>query len=390
MTMSRDRILVTGATGIVGCEIVRDFLRLPDPPEIVAVVRGKPAEVEAKSRWLRAWCGLDAKADSRLFILGGDITQPGLGLSPTHRVLARTVTGIIHAGAVTRFDQAADAAFVNNVGSTRSVLEHARVCPRIERVGLVSTAFVAGRRRGTIFEDELDLGTEFNNEYERSKALAENEARERMRALPISIYRLSIVTGRSTDGGISRFSGLYPILRLYHQGLLAMFPADDGQRIDLIPADFAAAAVHHLFTTAFVPGQTYHVCAGEGGSFALDDLFPAIDEYIAAVDPEWRRRGQALPLPVSADVFRDFVDVVELTGNKRLRQIIGQVTTVTRQLEVPKTFDTRAFQAAAAGVRSLALPHAREWLGASVARAIAAKWQQPARFAPMTNGAACA
>jgi nucleoside-diphosphate-sugar epimerase len=260
--MGRERILITGATGIVGCELVRDFMRQPNPPEIVAVVRGEPAEVAAKERGLRSWCGLAADDEPCLAVLGGDITQPGLGLAPADLALARTVTGILHAGAVTRFDQTPDVAHVNNVMSTRHVLDHARACPRIERIGLISTAFVAGRRRGTIFEDELDLGAEFNNEYERSKALAESEARERMRALPIAIYRLSIVTGRSTDGCISRFSGLYPILRLFHQGLLAMFPADDGQRIDLIPADFAAAAIRHLFMSTFVPGRTYHVCAG--------------------------------------------------------------------------------------------------------------------------------
>lgn len=379
--MSDERILLTGATGIVGCEVVREMLGLADPPEILALVRGTDDEVEAKRRWLCSWSGVSTPRDSRLRVLRGDMTLPGLGLANADRERARQVTGILHASAVTRFDQSVDEAFISNVASTRHVLDHARVCPQLDRVGIVSTAFVAGRRAGTILEDELDLDAKFNNEYEHSKALAEQAARDEMADLPIAVYRLSIVTGRATDGCISRLTGLYPILRLFHQGLLAMFPGDGDQRIDLIPADFAAAAIHHLFAQAFVPGKTYQVCAGAERSFTLDNLFPGIDAFLAAADPAWRGRGQPLPLPVSAEVFRDFISIVELTGNPRLRQIIGQVSTVTRQLEVPKTFDTRGFDEATRGVERLALPHARDWLLPSVARAVATNWQQPARAA---------
>ena len=41
-----------------------------------------------------------------------------------------------------------------------------------------------------------------------------------MRELPIDVYRLSIVVGRRTDGHVSRLSGIYPVFRLFHEGLL--------------------------------------------------------------------------------------------------------------------------------------------------------------------------
>ena len=377
--MSEERILLTGATGIVGCEIVRQMLRRPDPPEILALARGTQEEVEAKRRWLCDWSEAGAPRDSHLRMLRGDMTMPGLGLEGADLERARQVTGILHAGAVTRFDQTAEQALVANVASTRALLAHARACPRLDRVGLVSTAFVAGRRTGTILEDELDLDAEFNNEYEHSKALAEQLARAAMPELPIAVYRLGIVVGRATDGRISRLTGLYPILRLFHQGLLAMLPGEEDQCIDLVPADFAAAAIHHLFARAFVPGTTYQVCAGAERSFTLDNLFPGVDTFLAAADPTWRGRGQALPMNVSAAAFRDFVGIVELTGNARLQKIIAQVATVTRQLEMPKRFDIRGFDQATRGVEGLALSHARDWLQASVTRAVATNWQQPAR-----------
>jgi long-chain acyl-CoA synthetase len=377
--MNDEQILLTGATGIVGCEIVRELLRLPEPPSVLALFRGSDVEGETKKRWLCSWAGVSDERASRLEMLRGDMTRDGLGLSSADRGRARSVTGILHAGAVTRFDQTPEAALVNNVASTKQILALARDCRRIERIGIVSTAFVAGRRRGTIYEDELDPDGEFNNEYEHSKALAEQEARLAMRELPIAVYRLAIVVGRRTDGRISRLSGLYPIVRLFHEGLLAMFPGERDQCIDLVPADFAAAAICHLFTQVFAPGRTYQICAGPERSFTLGELFPGIDGFLAAADPTWRRRGQPLPLPVTAEVFRDFVDIVELTGNPRLKQIIQQTRTVTRQLEMPKTFDTSLFSDAVRGVDGLTLPHASDWLQPSVSWGVETNWKQPSR-----------
>jgi nucleoside-diphosphate-sugar epimerase len=377
--MNAARILLTGGTGIVGAEVVRELLRRPDPPELLALMRGTPDEIEAKTRWLGGWAGLPADRASRLQVLRGDMTQPDLGLSAPALKRAHSVTAVLHAGAVTRFDQTRDQALLNNLHSTRQVLAFARRCPRVDRIGLVSTAFVAGRRQGVIRESELDLAADFNNEYEHSKALAEHEARLAMRDLPIAIYRLSVVVGRRTDGHISRLSGIYPVLRLFHEGLLAMFPGGGEQHIDLIPSDYAAAAMCYLLADAFVAGSTYQLCTGPDRSFTSGELFPAIDAYLARADPAWRRRGQQLPLPVSAEAFRHFVGIVNLTGNPRLRQIVEQTRTITRLLEAPKSFHTQVLDHALRAVPALTLGHAREWLEPSIAWAVKSGWKPPAR-----------
>jgi nucleoside-diphosphate-sugar epimerase len=378
--MNEQRLLLTGATGIVGCEIVRELLRGPDPPQILLLLRGSDAEIDAKRRWLLSWSEAPVERAGLLNCIRGDMRHAGLGLTGNDRSAASSVTRILHAGAVTRFDQSRETASLNNVVGTNNVIDHARLCPRIERIGIVSTAFVAGRRGGTILEDELDLDADFNNEYERSKAHAELHAQRAMQDLPIDIYRLSIVVGRRTDGYISRLSGIYPIFRLFHEGLLAMVPGAEGQMVDLIPSDFAAAAMCHLVAGSLAPGVTYHVCAGADRSFRVDEVFPAVDAWLMTSDAQWRRQGQPVPLVVSADIFAKFVDVVELTGDRRLRQIIRQTRRVTRQLEIATLYDTQAFGRAIAASGVPSLPHVREWLPRIVARGIETGWRQPPRY----------
>ena len=158
-----------------------------------------------------------------------------------------------------------------------------------------------------------------------------------------------------------------------------MFPGAQGQTVDLVPSDFAASAICYLFTGPLASGMTYHICAGAARSFGVDELFPAVDSWLAATDAAWRGRGQPLPLPVTVDVFAEFVNIVELTGNRRLRQIIRQTRKVTQQLEIVKVYDTRAFDRAIAGNPALTLSHVREWLPQIVAHGVATGWRQPSR-----------
>jgi nucleoside-diphosphate-sugar epimerase len=301
-------------------------------------------------------------------LVAGDVTQP---IDPGMAGL-EDVTGILHAAAATDFEQTAEAAHLQNVVGTRNAIELARRLPRLDRFGLVSTAYVAGARRGPIAEDELERDAGFFSEYERSKADAEAEARAS--GLPVSIYRLGIVVGRRTDGHIARMTTVYPVWRLVHQGMVPMVPGDPEQPLDLTPVDFAADAIAHLFGRGFSAGTTYHVCAGKDRSFTLGELFPAVHACIAAAEPAWARHGYPIPVAVTPETYAAFVGTVDLVANPRFQMIARIVRSFTRPLEAPKWFDTARFDAALAPT-GLRLEHARAWLPVLVRHAVAVKFR---------------
>jgi nucleoside-diphosphate-sugar epimerase len=354
-----ERWLITGSTGIVGSELVRTLVQAPDAPSLVLPARGTPDERARKQRWLSEWAGAPVE------LTAGDVTQP--------LEAPDDITTLVHAAAATDFELSAAEAERQNLDGTRRVLELARRLPRLERMALISTAYVAGARRGRIAEDELDLDAGFSSEYERTKALAEAEARRA--GLPLAIYRLGIVVGRRSDGHIARMTTVYPVWRLMHQGMLPMVPGDPEQPLDLAPVDFVAQAIVHVLRRRFAPA-TYHVCAGRARSFTLGALFPWLCEAFAAAEPDWAHNGYLPPVAVPPEAYQAFVGTVDLVANPRLQQIARIVRSFTRALEAPKWFDTTRLDAALDG-SGLQLEHARVWLPTLVAHALAVRFRSP-------------
>ena len=154
----------------------------------------------------------------RLEVLVGDIGERHLGLSDTGwDRLTASVDTVFHLAAI--YDLAVPLALAQrvNVDGTGNVLDFCRAAEGLRRHVYVSTAYVAGLRRGTVYEHELVLGQDFKNHYESTKFQAEVWVRDSMDTVPTTILRPAIVVGDSQTGETEKFDGPYYLLRAIAQ-----------------------------------------------------------------------------------------------------------------------------------------------------------------------------
>ncbi|HSD77083.1 MAG TPA: SDR family oxidoreductase [Solirubrobacteraceae bacterium] len=267
-------VLLTGATGMVGVEVLARLLERDDVC-VVTVLRAADDE-QARRRLdglLLDVLGLDPALRGRTVALAGDVARPGLGLSAParDRVLA-TVDGVIHSAASVAFDMPLPEARAVNVGGTHAVLSLARELAwrgRLRRLVHVSTAYVAGDHPGRFREDQAWAGQSFRNTYEQSKLEAELLLASAGADLPLVVARPSIVVGDARSGWTAAFHGLYGPLRAFARGLIRRIPAAPEGLVDTVPLDYVGAGIVHLLDAEDV-GGVVALAAGDGAVTVRD------------------------------------------------------------------------------------------------------------------------
>jgi nucleoside-diphosphate-sugar epimerase len=147
-------LLVTGATGFIGREVVRRLLAIDR--SVVVLARGRDG-AKAHERVVSAIGPLPTSA--ALEIVEGDLVSPGCGLARGDwRRLRGTVETVINCAGDTRFEPEEIEPYVAaHIDGPRRLIE-GLAGGRLTRWAQVSTAFVCGRRSGTILEREGDVG----------------------------------------------------------------------------------------------------------------------------------------------------------------------------------------------------------------------------------------
>ena len=251
MTLS----LLTGFPGFIGGRLASRLLDDPDE-RIVALVEERmlePARAAAAE--------IDAE---RIELVTGDIAQQGLGLADEDRDRLRgEMRRCYHLAAIYDLAVPLTAAQRVNVDGTGNVLDFCAEAESLDRLAYVSTAYVAGKRTGVVYEHELSLGQDFKNHYESTKFQAELWVREVMDRVPTTILRPAIVVGDSRTGETQKFDGPYYMLRTIQEAErrgqpVPQFGAADAP-FNVVPVDYVVEAIAAAATDPGAESATLHL-----------------------------------------------------------------------------------------------------------------------------------
>lgn len=260
-------LLLTGATGIFGSNMLAGALDRGFAP-IVMMRDASPDKALERLGTVLDFLGRPEDL-SRIRIVQGDAGQEGMGLdSATREELLNEVTAFMHCAACTSFSPDQDEELLQtNVGGVKNVLSFVEAA----QVPLyhVSTAYVAGRRQGTILESDLEHDEGYKNTYEESKNRSEQLVREAMASGRVegSVFRPAILIGSLEDGRIAQFINFYSFMQIIEIAAMRkkrghsvyQLRANPGCTKNLAPVDWSAAAMWKIIDNDGAQGKTYHL-----------------------------------------------------------------------------------------------------------------------------------
>jgi thioester reductase-like protein len=330
-------VLLTGATGFLGMDALARLIERGGEDDQIAVLIRARDDAGAQQRLREVLTRLydePPAAARRVRAVRGDLLEPGLGLSASDsQWLIDSVERIVHCAASISFELALEEAREINVRGVERILALARAIAdggQLRRIVHVSTAYVSGRHAGEFLEQDLDVGQEFRNTYERSK----HEAERLLRAaddLPLAVARPSIVVGHSVSGWTSAFNVLYWPMRAFERGLLDEVPAREDSIVDFVPVDYVTDGILALLDDDAATG-TYNLVAGADALSAgeLVQLHSAVTgrkpvRFVAQNDADGAGAGG---VPAGGESFVPYFDVRCRFGDQRARELLARAGVV--------------------------------------------------------------
>lgn len=275
-------ILITGGTGFLGKVIIEKFLRcFPEVEQIYMLVRPKKGK-DPKQR-------LDDVLNSALFekvkeqrgleelrkavtVVSGDVSLPGLGISPEDRtMLAEKITIVYHGAATVRFDELLKRAVLLNTRGTKLMLELAKEMKNLLLFAHISTAYchleekVLGEKPYPppadphkiikcvewMDDDVVEAMTDkilghLPNTYAFTKALSEGVVEEAMPHIPAIILRPSIVIPvwkEPLPGWTDNINGPTGLLIGAGKGVIRTMYCNENGYADYVPVDIAVNGI---------------------------------------------------------------------------------------------------------------------------------------------------
>ena len=326
-------VLITGATGLIGGEIVR---RLAEGGTGTVWTLVRPKLGEGPSERLRRRLARSGNGEpGRVRAVSGDVTLPGWGLKAEDaRDVAERADWIIHVAADTAFGSRGDTARTN-VESVRQLIGLARGCRRAPKVAYMGTATSVGDVKDRCV-DEAEGGRSYarhHNEYTQSKAIAE----ELLAAsgLPaVTLLPTIVLSAGLPDREFARQILWFAALGMMYDAL----PIKADARLDLVDVGFVADATLALLASGPLAHDRYHLSAGPNGAIRFADLTRLVEDAYGRDTPvrlvppdQWGRQEQReyVRSAVQRRMYRSlghylpFINMDVVYDDSRLRQAVG-------------------------------------------------------------------
>ncbi|WP_298516681.1 beta-ketoacyl synthase N-terminal-like domain-containing protein [uncultured Kordia sp.] len=287
-------IFLTGATGFLGTYLLRELLE-NTTANIICLVRKSETKTAAQ-RCFESYesyfgkNGLSLAYKSRIRVIAGDVTMPGLGIENEMASIFEKIDVVYHtAAAVNHYGKKERSERINFHG-TKHVFEWAKAhqIPNFNHISsvAVSGSYIENVDEINYNEIDLDLGQEFGSYiYSSSKFKAEMYLHEQQNdAMSINILRLGNLGGDSERGNFQKNienNIVYLLFKsLYNSGI---YPSDYERNIEISPVDQIAKAIHLISARANKALQTFHLYKFE--NLTLENVIKAFQYNNITVHP---------------------------------------------------------------------------------------------------------
>ncbi|OCA85659.1 3-beta hydroxysteroid dehydrogenase [Bacillus sp. FJAT-27225] len=286
MNILGENYFFTGFPGFICNQLIREILQRRPMAGIVYMLVLPHMKEKAQEELTRI-ARETGRNEWQFQIIEGDITKAGLGIQDKDvEVLKSAVTHVFHLAAVYDLAVPREIAWRVNVEGTRNVNEWVKVLQHIKRYTYFSTAYVAGRREGTLLETELIHPSEFKNHYEETKYEAEVLVEQLKRDVPTTIIRPGIVKGHSKTGETIKFDGPYFIMNFLDRlRFLPFIPrlGNSDAEINLVPVDYIIAATAFLAFLDKGEGKTYHLT--DPSPYTVSEIYEMVMKELLGKKP---------------------------------------------------------------------------------------------------------
>ncbi len=243
-------------------------------------------------------------------LIEGDITLPDLGLQQTSLSSMNNITHVFHLAAVYDLAVPKEIAYKVNVDGTKHINKFVQTLSHLNRYIYFSTAYVAGKREGIIYETDLVHNEPFKNYYEETKYYAEISVEALKDKVPLTIIRPSVVKGNSVTGKTIKFDGLYFFLNFFDKLKFSpIIPMIDNSQVEgnFVPSDYVIEATSFLAINEIGINKTYHLA--DPNPYTMSELYTMLMAEYLNREPKLRVPSSLTKKILSFSSLRKWIGV---------------------------------------------------------------------------------